>query len=425
MNQDFPWLSAREFTHPNAQASASAALAAGADIAIHGRIGVSYWDPQTTGAAAFSRLLASFPAGKEVRISVNSEGGSIKEGLGIYHAIRAHGNCVVEVVGWAASIASVFPLAAKRRISPPGSLWMLHNPWSYVEGNAKDMREAAAMLEAHGDELVSVYVLGTGRKESEIRAAMEGVKWFTSAEALKFGLATEAGGGPVALASLPPSLARFNPPTLSPSASADGQKPQPPEASPAEGNTKDPRMFASIKAALIKAGILKADNSADTDEALAAAIAEPLATLTADRDAARAEAAEARGKVETLTAAANARAKADAVAFADAAVASGRIEDKPEARAFWSELHEANPDKAKAALASFKAPPPPAASNRGMPAGDVAPTAGANGSEAAEDAAVAEYEKAETPQARAAVWAKNSDKINAAFERRRRTARRN
>lgn len=418
MNRDFPWLSAREFTHPNAQASASVALASGADIAIHGRIGVSYWDPSSLGSAAFARLLASFPAGKEVRISVNSEGGSIKEGLGIYHAIRSHGNCVVEVAGYAASIASVFPLAAKRRISPPGSLWMLHNPWSYVEGNAAEMRQAADGLEAHGDELVALYVLGTGRSEAEIRDAMDGVRWFTSKDALKFGLATESSGGPVALAGIPPTLARFNPPSLSPSAVADGEKPATnPEAPKAEGKPKDP-MFPTVKAALIKAGILKPDANPETDEALAAAIAEPLATLTAARD----EAGTLRAQVDTLTAAATARAKADAKAFADAAVASGKVEDTPETRAFWAETFEANPDRAKAILAGIKTPPPAGKTVRGMSADALANPDTAAGSDAAEADALAEYEKTEDPTKRAEIWAKSADAINAAFERRRREA---
>lgn len=189
-------------------------------IRISGPIGESYWDDSGTTARAFVAALEPLK-NKPVTLYVNSEGGSVADGLEIYNAIKAHGNVTAYITGYALSIASLFPLAANKVHSPKGSVWMLHKPWSYQGGNADDMRKAAEMLDKNEDALVGIYAEETGQPEEKIRADLTAETWMTGDEAVAYGLADETNDEPVVLAKLDQSRYRHLP------AAFGGVTPQP------------------------------------------------------------------------------------------------------------------------------------------------------------------------------------------------------
>lgn len=165
-----------------------------AEIVLSGAIGKSWWDDSGISEQEVRDALKSIPKGKPVSIILNSEGGSVKEGLGIYDAFADRASDITcRVAGYALSIASVFPLAAGKVISPKSSIWMIHNAWSFCQGNAKQLRDAADMLETHDEALVNAYVKATGKSKDDIRSAMEKETWMTGEEAVEFGLADETG----------------------------------------------------------------------------------------------------------------------------------------------------------------------------------------------------------------------------------------
>jgi len=184
-------------------------------IRISGPIGESWWDDSGTSSSAFVYALNAIPLGKPVSLFVNSEGGSIKDGLEIFNAIKARAKDVTAyITGYAVSIASVIPLAAGRVVTPKGSVWMLHKPWTGQQGNADDMRKAADMLDKHEEVLVAIYASETGQSREKIKADLTAETWLTGEEAVAYGLADEMSDEPVALASLEQSRFRRMPAAL-------------------------------------------------------------------------------------------------------------------------------------------------------------------------------------------------------------------
>ena len=109
-----------------------------------GAVGGSWYDDGGITEKEFRNALNSIPKGKPVTLNINSEGGSVQEGLGIYAAIKERSaDITAKYNGYALSIASIFPLAASRRIASKASLGMIHCAWSWAQGNADDMRKQA------------------------------------------------------------------------------------------------------------------------------------------------------------------------------------------------------------------------------------------------------------------------------------------
>lgn len=163
-----------------------------AEIVLIGAIGKSWWDDTGITETEVRDALKTIPAGRKINVRINSEGGSVKEGLGIYNAFKERRDSITaHITGYALSIASIFPLGAGRVVSPKSAIWMMHKAWSWNQGNADDMRQAADMLDAHDETLADIYAAETGKPKAEILAAMEKETWIKGADAVAYGLADE------------------------------------------------------------------------------------------------------------------------------------------------------------------------------------------------------------------------------------------
>ena len=128
---------------------------------------------------------------KEIYLYVNSPGGLVTAGLGIYDTMQyVKPDISTLCIGQAASMGS-FLLAAGtkgKRFSLPNSRIMVHQPSAGFQGQATD-------IEIHANEVLSlkkrlneIYSKHTGKKLSEISSIMERDKYFSADEAIKFGL---------------------------------------------------------------------------------------------------------------------------------------------------------------------------------------------------------------------------------------------
>jgi ATP-dependent protease ClpP protease subunit len=163
------------------------------DLFIIGTIGASFWDDSGITEKEFRNALDTVPKGTKFNIRINSEGGSIGAGLGMYNAIKERREDATSIVdGYALSIASVIALGAGKVISPKSSVWMIHNAWSLAQGNADDMRQEAVLLDEHDSMLAEIYSAETGKSVQEIRALMKGETWIRGSKAVEFGLADES-----------------------------------------------------------------------------------------------------------------------------------------------------------------------------------------------------------------------------------------
>jgi ATP-dependent Clp endopeptidase proteolytic subunit ClpP len=128
---------------------------------------------------------------KTIQLHINSPGGDVFDGLAIHNALKMHpARVVVHVDGLAASIASIIALAGDEVHMAKGSFFMIHNPFTIVAGDSRDMRKTADVLDKIGTTLASIYADATGQSIEEMQALMDDESWFNAADAKEIGFAT-------------------------------------------------------------------------------------------------------------------------------------------------------------------------------------------------------------------------------------------
>jgi ATP-dependent Clp endopeptidase proteolytic subunit ClpP len=159
-----------------------------ATIQIFDQIGEDWFGGNGLSGKQFSDVLNEVGNGP-LLVEINSPGGNVWDGLSIYNQLRGRRAPVTtRVVGIAASIASIIALAGDRVEMADAALMMIHDPSGITSGTSEDMRKMADALDQHAEVLVGVYAKKTGRSPESIRVAMKSETWFTTAEALAFGL---------------------------------------------------------------------------------------------------------------------------------------------------------------------------------------------------------------------------------------------
>lgn len=129
---------------------------------------------------------------QNIDIHINSNGGSIPEGIAIYNAIRSC-DAVQKIVvdGYAASMAAIIALCGKPLYMMQYSFLMLHNASGTMYGNADDMLQTARLLESMQHNIASMISGKTGRTPDDIeREYFDGKDhWITAEDCVKSGMA--------------------------------------------------------------------------------------------------------------------------------------------------------------------------------------------------------------------------------------------
>ncbi|MCM3165110.1 head maturation protease, ClpP-related [Metabacillus litoralis] len=130
--------------------------------------------------------------GEDVIVSINSPGGYVWEGSEIYTALKNYsGHVEAQIVGLAASAASVIALGADTvRISPTAQM-MIHNASSVGYGDHRDMIKNAERLRVIDKTIVNAYVIKSGKSEEELLDMMAKETWLGPQQALENGLVDE------------------------------------------------------------------------------------------------------------------------------------------------------------------------------------------------------------------------------------------
>lgn len=128
--------------------------------------------------------------GSDILVEINSGGGAVFAGSEIFTKLKAYeGKVTARVVGLAASAASVILMGADEvEISPTAQI-MIHNAWSYVEGDADEMEARASVLRGINKSIQSAYIAKTGLSEEELKDYMDAETWLTADEAVELGFA--------------------------------------------------------------------------------------------------------------------------------------------------------------------------------------------------------------------------------------------
>jgi ATP-dependent protease ClpP protease subunit len=128
-----------------------------------------------------------------LRVRINSPGGSVFEGIAIANALRSHpGNVTIQVDSVAASIASVIAMAGDRIEMAPNSMLMIHDASGVCLGNASDMEEMAQLLALISDNIADAYAARAGGTREDWRELMRAETWYLPDAAVEAGLADEA-----------------------------------------------------------------------------------------------------------------------------------------------------------------------------------------------------------------------------------------
>ena len=131
---------------------------------------------------------------KEIYLYINSPGGLVTSGLGIYDTIQYIKPDVSTLcIGQAASMGS-FLLAAGtkgKRFSLPNSRIMVHQPSAGFQGQATDIEIHANEVLALKKRLNEIYSKHTGKSVDDIKSALERDNFMTADAAKSFGLIDE------------------------------------------------------------------------------------------------------------------------------------------------------------------------------------------------------------------------------------------
>ncbi len=123
-----------------------------------------------------------------INLHINSPGGDVFEARTMATAIRQHkSNIIAHIDGLAASAATYVALAANEVIMSDGSLFMIHNAWTFTFGNAADLRDTASLLDKIDGTIENDYQKKTGAESQQIKDWMAAETWFTAQEALDAG----------------------------------------------------------------------------------------------------------------------------------------------------------------------------------------------------------------------------------------------
>ena len=128
---------------------------------------------------------------KEISFYINSPGGLVTAGLGIYDTMQYIRSPITTLcIGQASSMGSFLLAAGEKghRLSLPNSRIMVHQPSAGFQGQATDIEIHAKEIISLKKRLNEIYAKHTGRSAQEIKDALERDKFMTPDEAKDFGL---------------------------------------------------------------------------------------------------------------------------------------------------------------------------------------------------------------------------------------------
>jgi len=168
-------------------------------ITIRGIIG-EYFDAETwtikdTEEDVLNEL-KKIPEDADIDVYINTRGGDVGLGLGIYNALsRRKDHVTTHNCGYALSAGSIAMLAGHKRVSPAASVWMIHRAQGGSDGTCKDLRSMGDGLEVIDNMMAAVYAAVAGKKsKEEFLAMMDKTSWFDGQQAVELGLATHCEG---------------------------------------------------------------------------------------------------------------------------------------------------------------------------------------------------------------------------------------
>ena len=139
-------------------------------------------------------FLESQNSSEDINFYINSPGGAVTSGLGIYDTMQFIKSPISTIVlGQACSMGSFLAMAGEpgKRLVLPNSRTMIHQPSGGMSGQATDMEIQVAEILKIKENLTKIYEKhnSAGKKYDELREAMERDNYLSAQESVDFGLA--------------------------------------------------------------------------------------------------------------------------------------------------------------------------------------------------------------------------------------------
>jgi ATP-dependent Clp protease protease subunit len=138
--------------------------------------------------------LDSSDPGKDIQIYLNTPGGSVHAGLGIYDTMQYISADIATIcTGMAASMGAVLLTAGTKgkRSGLKHSRIMIHQPMGGVEGQASDIEIVAKEILKLKQELYEILALHTGNPVDKVEKDSDRDHWMTATEAKEYGMIDE------------------------------------------------------------------------------------------------------------------------------------------------------------------------------------------------------------------------------------------
>lgn len=139
-------------------------------------------------------FLESSDPKRDVQMFINSPGGSVIAGLGIYDTMQYIAPDVATIcTGLAASMGAVLLAAGThgKRTALPHARVMIHQPLGGMQGQVTDMEISYKLIKSMQKELYDILVQHTGQTYETIEKDCDRDNWMTSTEAKNYGLVDE------------------------------------------------------------------------------------------------------------------------------------------------------------------------------------------------------------------------------------------
>ena len=130
--------------------------------------------------------------GDKVTVQVNSGGGDVFAGTEIYYLISNYkGKATVDIMGFAASAATIICCAGDTVRATPGAQYMIHNVSCGAYGDYNEMDHTSEILRNANKAISNIYRVKTGMSEAELLELMNKESWMDATKAKELGFVDE------------------------------------------------------------------------------------------------------------------------------------------------------------------------------------------------------------------------------------------
>lgn len=137
-------------------------------------------------------FIQSIDADDDITININSCGGSVTAGISIANMLKQSGHPTKAVVdGYACSIASVIACACDKLVMYSSSFLMIHNAWSFIQGDSAELRRQADIMDKMNAAIMSFYRSKFDLSDNILKQMMDEETWISGSDAYNFKLNAE------------------------------------------------------------------------------------------------------------------------------------------------------------------------------------------------------------------------------------------